>query len=239
MSGIWINPSLNPFLRTHPLALENPHPIPAFRAAKTQHQLASPRSPRKQAIQATRACPCLWRYRTSILSPTLNSPRQPPNFTPWLLTSRVWARWLSSLPAIQSRTGTTDMVLFDRRLPVRNRGMFYAHSVFITTAQCYAASLLTAVTNYEGMRDSALPGGDCANDRYNSGEKSKEMAVAHLKRLCASSGISAHLTRYASSRNITFNYRMSLLSNWSSCLTSVERRLAPRLRVCVCLDSLR
>src|ERR1035437_5012589 len=34
------------------------------------------------------------------------------------------------LPAIQSRTGTTDLVLFDRRLPVRNRGMFHAHSEY-------------------------------------------------------------------------------------------------------------
>src|ERR1039458_4437127 len=58
----------------------------------------------------------------SILSPTFISPRQPPSFTPWLLISRVCARWLSLLPAIQSRTGTTDLVLFDRRFPFRNRG---------------------------------------------------------------------------------------------------------------------
>jgi len=60
---------------------------------------------------------------------TFISPRQPPSFTPWLLISRVWARWLSLLPAIQTRTGTTDLVLFDRRFPVRDRGMFLTPSI--------------------------------------------------------------------------------------------------------------
>src|ERR1035438_1971497 len=66
----------------------------------------------------------------SILSPTFISPRQPPSFTPRLLTSRVCARWLSLLPAIQTRTGTTDLVLGDCRLPIRNRDIFHPHSEY-------------------------------------------------------------------------------------------------------------
>src|SRR3989442_2780706 len=49
-----------------------------------------------------------------------------------------------------------------------------------------------------------------------------QIAGAHFEKLCASSGISAHLTQYL---------------NWSLGLTSVEQRLAPRSRVCACLDS--
>ena len=49
-----------------------------------------------------------------------------------------------------------------------------------------------------------------------------QIAGAHFEKLCASSGIPAHLTQYL---------------NWSLCLTSVEQRLAPRSRVCACLDS--
>src|SRR5208283_3340142 len=48
-----------------------------------------------------------------ILSPTFPSPRKPPSLTPSLLTSRVCTRWLSLFPPIQSRTGSTAMVLFD------------------------------------------------------------------------------------------------------------------------------
>jgi hypothetical protein len=54
------------------------------------------------------------------------------------------------------------------------------------------------------------------------------MADAHFEKLCASNGISAHLTRYPRSRNITLNYRTSPFLSWSSCLTSVEERLALR-----------
>ena len=65
------------------------------------------------------------------------------------------------------------------------------------------------------------------------------MAGTHFEKLYASSGISARLTRYARLKNIKLNSRMSRLLNWSSFLTSVEERLAPRLRVCACLDSRR
>jgi hypothetical protein len=43
---------------------------------------------------------------------------------------------------------------------------------------------------------------------------------------------------HARSRNITFNSQMSPFSNWSSCRTSVEERLALRSRVCGCRDPL-
>src|SRR6266581_7737446 len=118
------------FLRTHAFARGNSTSHTCFSGSKNSGPICFSEEPSGAVIQATRACACLLPYRTSILSPTLNSPRQPPNFTPWLLTSRVWARWLFSLPETQSRTGTTDMVLFDRRLPVRNRGMFYAYSEY-------------------------------------------------------------------------------------------------------------
>jgi hypothetical protein len=62
------------------------------------------------------------------------------------------------------------------------------------------------------------------------------MADTHFKKLCASSGISAHLTRFARSRNITLNYRTSPFLSWSLCLTSVGERLALRSRVCACLE---
>src|SRR5947208_12530301 len=65
-----------------------------------------------------------------------------------------------------------------------------------------------------------------------------QMAGAHFEKLCASSGISAHLTQYARSRNIELKSAMSRSLNWSLCLTSVGERLAPRLRVCACLDLL-
>ena len=64
-----------------------------------------------------------------------------------------------------------------------------------------------------------------------------QMAGARFEKSCASSGISAHPTPHVRSRNITFYSRMSPFLNWSSCLTSVEERLAPRSRVCACLDS--
>src|SRR6266478_3943842 len=62
-----------------------------------------------------------------------------------------------------------------------------------------------------------------------------QMAGAHFKKLCASSGISAHLTHYARSRNIELKSPMLRFLNWSLCLTSVEERLAPRSRVCASL----
>src|SRR5437867_4013453 len=43
----------------------------------------------------------------------------------------------------------------------------------------------------------------------------------------------------ARSRNIGLKSPMSRFLNWSSFLTSVEERLAPRSRVCACLDSRR
>ena len=63
-----------------------------------------------------------------------------------------------------------------------------------------------------------------------------QMAVNHFEKLFASSGILAHLIPFARSRNITLNFPMSRFLNWSSCLTSIEERLAPRSRVCACLD---
>ena len=63
-----------------------------------------------------------------------------------------------------------------------------------------------------------------------------QMADARFEKLCASSGISVLLTQSARSRNIRLGYPMSPCLNWSSCPTSVEDRLAPRSRVCVCLD---
>src|ERR1700683_62588 len=50
------------------------------------------------------------------------STRYPPNLTPCLLTSRVCARWISLVPAIQSRTGTTAFVLFECRFVVPDGG---------------------------------------------------------------------------------------------------------------------
>ena len=64
------------------------------------------------------------------------------------------------------------------------------------------------------------------------------MAGAHFERLCASSGISAHLTHSARSKTMWLTSRMSRFLNWPLCLTSVEDRLAPRSRVCACLDLL-
>src|ERR1035441_5019381 len=63
------------------------------------------------------------------------------------------------------------------------------------------------------------------------------MADARFKKLCASSGISVPLRPYARSRNIKLHSQLSPFLNWSLCLTSVEDRLAPRSRVCACLDS--
>ena len=65
------------------------------------------------------------------------------------------------------------------------------------------------------------------------------MAGHRSAKLCASSGISVPLRQHARSRNFRLNSRMSQFLNWLSCLTSVEDRLAPRSRVCACLDSLR
>src|SRR5256885_3940891 len=64
-----------------------------------------------------------------------------------------------------------------------------------------------------------------------------QMAGARFEKSCASNGISVALTQYARSRNIELNSPMSRFLNWSLCLTSVEERLAPRSRVCACLDS--
>src|SRR6266581_5104804 len=64
-----------------------------------------------------------------------------------------------------------------------------------------------------------------------------QMAGVYFKKLCASSGISVRLTQYVRSRNIELKSPMSRFLNWSLCLTSVEERLAPRSRVCACLDS--
>jgi hypothetical protein len=61
-------------------------------------------------------------------------------------------------------------------------------------------------------------------------------AGTHFEKLCASSGISVPRTQYARSRNIGLTSRVSRFLNWSSCPTSVEERLAPRSRVCACLD---
>jgi len=54
-----------------------------------------------------------------------------------------------------------------------------------------------------------------------------------------SNGVLVPLTQYARSKSIELNFPTSGLSNWSLCLTSVEDRLAPRSRVCACLDRLR
>ena len=54
------------------------------------------------------------------------------------------------------------------------------------------------------------------------------MADTRFETLCASSGISAHLTRFAKSRNITLTFPMSPFLNWSSCRTSVVELLALR-----------
>src|SRR5438132_10617213 len=60
------------------------------------------------------------------------------------------------------------------------------------------------------------------SERKSSSCDGLQMAGTHCEKLNASSGIAAHLTQYL---------------NWSLCLTSVEQRLAPRSRVCACLDS--
>ena len=65
------------------------------------------------------------------------------------------------------------------------------------------------------------------------------MADARFERLCASSGISVRLRQRARSRNIGLNSRRSPFLNWSLCLTRVEEPLAPRSRVCACLESFR
>ena len=62
------------------------------------------------------------------------------------------------------------------------------------------------------------------------------IADARFEKLCASSGISISPTRCASPKSIRLGYRMSPCLNWSSCPTSVGDRLAPRSRVCGCLD---
>ena len=77
------------------------------------------------------------------------------------------------------------------------------------------------------------------SERKSSSCDGLQMAGTHFEKLYASSGISARLTRYARSRNIGLKSPMSRFLNWSSFLTSVEERLAPRLRVCACLDSRR
>src|SRR5438552_5116412 len=77
------------------------------------------------------------------------------------------------------------------------------------------------------------------SERKSSSCDGLQMAGTHFEKLYASSGISARLTRYARSRNIGLKSPMSRFLNWSSFLTSVEERLAPRSRVCACLDSRR
>src|SRR6266566_10093581 len=74
------------------------------------------------------------------------------------------------------------------------------------------------------------------SERKSSSCDGLQMAGTHFEKLCASGGISAHLTQYARSKNIGLNSPMSRFLNWSLCLTSVEERLAPRSRVCACLD---
>src|ERR1700684_3510490 len=63
------------------------------------------------------------------------------------------------------------------------------------------------------------------------------MTDARFEKLCASNGISVHLTHYVRSRNIGLNSPVSRFLNWSSCPTSVADRLTPRSRVCGCRDS--
>jgi hypothetical protein len=65
------------------------------------------------------------------------------------------------------------------------------------------------------------------------------MADARFERLCPSYGISAPLTRATRSRNIGLNFPVFPFLNWLLRPTSVGDRLAPRLRVCAYLDSLR
>src|ERR1019366_2928314 len=64
------------------------------------------------------------------------------------------------------------------------------------------------------------------------------MADARFEKLCGSNGISVLLTQSARSRNFRLHSRLSPFLNWSLCPTSVEERLAPRSRVCACLNSL-
>jgi hypothetical protein len=54
------------------------------------------------------------------------------------------------LPAIQTRTGTTDLVLVECRLPIRNRDMFRAHSEYPTLW----SAALQKVTNCQRVRAS-------------------------------------------------------------------------------------
>src|SRR5438270_12206714 len=63
-----------------------------------------------------------------------------------------------------------------------------------------------------------------------------QMAGVRFEKSCASNGISVPLKQYARSKNIELNFLTSGFSNWSLYLTSVEERLAPRSRVCACLD---
>ena len=77
------------------------------------------------------------------------------------------------------------------------------------------------------------------SERKSSSCDGLQMAGTHFEKSYASSGISARLTRYARSRNIGLKSPMSRFLNWSSFRTSVEERLAPRSRVCACLDSRR
>src|SRR5207302_11014801 len=64
------------------------------------------------------------------------------------------------------------------------------------------------------------------SERKSSSCDGLQMAGTHFEKLCASGGISAHLTQYARSKNIGLNSPMSRRLNWSLCLTSVEERLA-------------
>src|ERR1700730_7249323 len=65
------------------------------------------------------------------------------------------------------------------------------------------------------------------------------IADSRFEKLCDSSGISFPLKQCARSRTIGWTSLVSPFLNWSLCLASVEERLAPRSRVCGCLDSLR
>src|ERR1700674_2103749 len=65
------------------------------------------------------------------------------------------------------------------------------------------------------------------------------IADSRFEKLCDSSGISVPLKQRARPRTIGLNSLASRFLNWSLCLASVEERLAPRSRVCGCLDSLR
>src|SRR5207249_7933309 len=64
------------------------------------------------------------------------------------------------------------------------------------------------------------------------------MAGTRFGKLSASSGTSALLRQYVRSRNIKLSFQTSPYSNCPSCRIRVADLLAPRSRVCACLDEL-